>query len=109
MKRACRSEQSGSSSRRHRGRRAGLTAIETGVGRFGATGALMKQTARPRPLADVRIVAVEQYGAGPFGTVHLAELGADVIKIEDAGSGGDVGRAVPPYQSGDGALFFETL
>ena len=64
---------------------------------------------RPRPLADVRIVAVEQYGAGPFGSVHLAELGADVIKIEDARSGGDVGRAVPPYQSGDDSLFFETF
>jgi crotonobetainyl-CoA:carnitine CoA-transferase CaiB-like acyl-CoA transferase len=34
-----------------------------------------------RPLADVRIVAIEQYGAGPWGTVHLADLGADVIKV----------------------------
>jgi crotonobetainyl-CoA:carnitine CoA-transferase CaiB-like acyl-CoA transferase len=62
-----------------------------------------------RPLADVRVIAVEQYGAGPFGTVHLAELGADVIKIEDVRTGGDVGRAVPPYQSGDDSLFFETF
>ncbi|GAC1579437.1 MAG: CaiB/BaiF CoA-transferase family protein [Candidatus Elarobacter sp.] len=62
-----------------------------------------------RPLADVRVVAVEQYGAGPFGTVHLAELGADVIKVEDARTGGDVGRAVPPYQSGNDSLFFETF
>ena len=66
-------------------------------------------TAPRRPLADVRIVAVEQYGAGPFGSVHLAELGADVIKIEDAASGGDVGRAVPPYQSGDDSLFFQAF
>ena len=35
------------------------------------------------PLADVRVVAVEQYGAGPWGTLQLADLGADVIKIED--------------------------
>jgi len=69
----------------------------------------MAGSARPRPLADVRIVAVEQYGAGPFGSVHLAELGADVIKIEDVRSGGDVGRAVPPYQSGDDSLFFEAF
>jgi crotonobetainyl-CoA:carnitine CoA-transferase CaiB-like acyl-CoA transferase len=62
-----------------------------------------------RPLADVRVIAVEQYGAGPFGTVHLAELGADVIKIEDVRTGGDVGRTVPPYQSGDDSLFFETF
>lgn len=62
-----------------------------------------------RPLADVRILAVEQYGAGPFGTLHLAELGADVIKIEDPAAGGDVGRYVPPFQEGEDSLFFETF
>ncbi|MBV9439470.1 MAG: CoA transferase, partial [Candidatus Eremiobacteraeota bacterium] len=62
-----------------------------------------------RPLGDLRILAVEQYGAGPFGSVHLAELGAQVIKIEDPSAGGDVGRAVPPYQQGDDSLFFETF
>ncbi len=36
-----------------------------------------------KPLEDVRIIAVEQYGAGPWGSVHLADLGAEVIKIED--------------------------
>ncbi len=63
----------------------------------------------PRPLEDVRIVAVEQYGAGPWGSVHLADLGADVIKIEDARTGGDVGRYVPPFQEGEDSLFFETF
>ncbi|NEN05337.1 CoA transferase [Diaminobutyricibacter tongyongensis] len=62
-----------------------------------------------KPLADLRILAVEQYGAGPFGSVHLADLGAEVIKIEDPGSGGDVGRYVPPYQSGEDSLFFEVF
>jgi crotonobetainyl-CoA:carnitine CoA-transferase CaiB-like acyl-CoA transferase len=64
---------------------------------------------RPRPLDDVRIVALEQYGAGPFGSVHLADLGADVIKIEDPRTGGDVGRYVPPFQEGEDSLFFETF
>ena len=36
-----------------------------------------------KPLQDVRIIAVEQYGAGPWGTVQLADLGAEIIKIED--------------------------
>lgn len=49
------------------------------------------------PLEGVRIVAVEQYGAGPFGTQHLADLGAEVIKVENPSDGGDVGRLVGPY------------
>lgn len=49
------------------------------------------------PLEGVRIIAVEQYGAGPFGTQHLADLGAEVIKIENPGDGGDVGRSVGPH------------
>jgi crotonobetainyl-CoA:carnitine CoA-transferase CaiB-like acyl-CoA transferase len=62
-----------------------------------------------KPLADVRIIAIEQYGAGPFGSVHLADLGAEVIKIEDPATGGDVGRYVPPYQEGEDSLFFEAF
>jgi crotonobetainyl-CoA:carnitine CoA-transferase CaiB-like acyl-CoA transferase len=62
-----------------------------------------------KPLADVRILAIEQYGAGPFGTVHLADMGAEVIKIEDPRAGGDVGRYVPPFQEGEDSLFFETF
>jgi crotonobetainyl-CoA:carnitine CoA-transferase CaiB-like acyl-CoA transferase len=62
-----------------------------------------------RPLEDIRIIALEQYGAGPFGSVHLADLGAEVIKIEDPRTGGDVGRAVPPFAEGEDSLFFETF
>ena len=62
-----------------------------------------------RPLEDLRIIAVEQYGAGPFGSVHLADLGAEVIKIEDPRAGGDVGRYVPPYAEDEDSLFFETF
>lgn len=62
-----------------------------------------------KPLEDVRIISLEQYGAGPFGSVHLADLGADVIKIEDPNVGGDVGRYVPPFNQGEDSLFFETF
>jgi crotonobetainyl-CoA:carnitine CoA-transferase CaiB-like acyl-CoA transferase len=62
-----------------------------------------------KPLADLRIIAIEQYGAGPFGSVHLADLGAEVIKIEDPATGGDIGRYVPPYQEGEDSLFFEAF
>ena len=56
----------------------------------------------------MRIVALEQYGAGPFATMHLADLGAEIIKIEDPAAGGDVARYLPPFQHEDSSLFFET-
>jgi len=61
------------------------------------------------PLADIRVLAIEQFGAGPWATLQLADLGAEVIKIEDPASGGDVGRYVPPFQEGEDSLFFETF
>ena len=49
-------------------------------------------------LSGVRVLAVEQYGAGPFGTAYLAAMGAEVIKIEQPGeAGGDVSRSVGPH------------
>lgn len=62
-----------------------------------------------RPLEDIRVVSLEQYGAGPFGSMHLAELGAEIIKVEDPMVGGDVGRAVPPYAAGGDSLFFQSF
>jgi crotonobetainyl-CoA:carnitine CoA-transferase CaiB-like acyl-CoA transferase len=62
------------------------------------------------PLAGLRILAVEQYGAGPAGTVYLADLGAEVIKIENLREGGDVGRSVGPHYFGEGdSQFFQTF
>lgn len=63
----------------------------------------------PRPpLADLRVVSVEQYAAGPYGSLQLADLGADVIKIEPV-DGGDTGRQVPPYRVPGDSLFFQAL
>ncbi len=62
------------------------------------------------PLAGVRILAVEVYGAGPFGSAHLADLGAEVIKIEQRETGGDGSRAVGPYFLGeDDGHFYQAL
>lgn len=62
------------------------------------------------PLKGIRILSVEQYGAGPYGTMLLADLGAEVIKIEDPSRGGDVSRSVGPYMLGEGdSEFFQTF
>jgi succinate---hydroxymethylglutarate CoA-transferase len=62
------------------------------------------------PLSGLRVLAVEQYGAGPFGTTYLADLGAEVIKIENHKDGGDVGRNVGPHFFGEeDSHFFQTF
>lgn len=64
---------------------------------------------RPLPLAGYRILSAEQYGAGPYGTMFLAQLGAEVIKIEPP-KGGDTARAVGPHFLRDGeSLYFQTF
>ena len=63
-----------------------------------------------QPLTGVRVLAVEQYGAGPFGTMYLANQGAEVIKIENPRDGGDMSRAVGPYFLGpDDSEFFQSF
>src|SRR3546814_8011838 len=48
------------------------------------------------PLSGFRILSAEQYGAGPYATMLLAQLGAEVVKIEPPGIG-DTARAVGPH------------
>lgn len=63
----------------------------------------------PLPLAGFRILSAEQYGAGPYGTMFLAQLGAEVIKIEPP-KGGDSARGAGPYYLGpDDSLFYQTF
>ncbi len=62
------------------------------------------------PLTGVRVLAVEQYAAGPFGTMFLADQGAEVVKIENPNDGGDMGRHVGPFFLGDGdSLLFHSF
>jgi len=60
-------------------------------------------------LQGLRILAVSQFGAGPFGTQMLADLGAEIIKIEDPAVGGDVAREVGPYASEHDSLYFQSF
>ncbi|WP_415642884.1 CaiB/BaiF CoA transferase family protein [Sphingomonas antarctica] len=61
------------------------------------------------PLTGTRILASEQYGAGPYGTMFLAQLGAEVIKIEPP-KGGDSARGAGPFYLGENdSLFYQTF
>lgn len=55
------------------------------------------------PLEGVRVVEVAQYVAGPLACALLAELGAEVIKVEPPG--GDAYRQVMPLAPGVGRFF----
>lgn len=61
-------------------------------------------------LQGIRVLTVDQYGAGPYGGLQLADLGADVIKIEPPDHG-DFARGLPPFTTpeGDDSLFFQAL
>lgn len=53
------------------------------------------------PLQGLRILSAEQYGAGPLGSMLLADLGAEVIKIENPREAGDISRRTGPFFLGD--------
>lgn len=56
------------------------------------------------PLGNIRVLEVGNYFAGPFGGMQLADLGADVIKIETP-DGGDIVRSTAPFEKGESATF----
>ena len=61
------------------------------------------------PLAGLRILTFEVFGAGPYGSMFFADLGAEVIKIENAATGGDPARHVGPHMLGPGqSQYYQT-
>lgn len=60
-------------------------------------------------LAGVRVVSVEQFGAAPYGSMFLADLGAEVIKVENLATGGDPARKTGPFFLGENdSEYFQT-
>ena len=61
-------------------------------------------TAAPLPLAGLRVLDYGQYVAGPFATMLLADLGADVVKVEPPR--GDEWRRYDPFEEGESRYFY---
>jgi crotonobetainyl-CoA:carnitine CoA-transferase CaiB-like acyl-CoA transferase len=55
-----------------------------------------------KPLEGLRILSLEVWGAGPYGSQLLAAHGAEIIKIENPATGGDPARSVGPHFLGGG-------
>jgi crotonobetainyl-CoA:carnitine CoA-transferase CaiB-like acyl-CoA transferase len=62
----------------------------------------------PAPLAGVKVVDLSRILAGPLCTMVLADLGADVVKVERPGEGDDTRHWGPPF-AGDDAAYFLSL
>jgi crotonobetainyl-CoA:carnitine CoA-transferase CaiB-like acyl-CoA transferase len=64
----------------------------------------MTTTAPSLSLDGVRVLDLSRVLAGPFCGMLMSDLGADVVKIEDTGSG-DESRTWPPHKDGESAAF----
>ena len=66
----------------------------------------LKRTTRPLPLSGVRVLDVSQVMAGPYCCMLLADLGADVIKIEPPGTGDQTRGAMSFKMKGSDSMGF---
>lgn len=69
---------------------------------------LVERTARPGPLDGIVVVDLTHFLAGPYAALTLAELGADVVKVEDP-TRPDEARAVGPCYVGGQSAYFLAL
>lgn len=65
----------------------------------------MQKPERKLPLQGIRVIDFSQILAGPFCTMLLADMGADVVKVEKPNGGDDTRRYGPPFIEGESAAF----
>ena len=61
-----------------------------------------------RPLEGLRVVDLTRVLSGPYCTMQLGDMGAEVVKVEQPGRGDDTRAFAPPYQ-GDQAAYFLSI
>jgi formyl-CoA transferase len=59
----------------------------------------------PGPLGDLKVVDLTRVLAGPYLTMMLGDMGADVVKIEQPGTGDDTRRWGPPFVEGESTYY----
>jgi crotonobetainyl-CoA:carnitine CoA-transferase CaiB-like acyl-CoA transferase len=64
----------------------------------------MSSNAGEPPLKGIRVLDLTRVLAGPFCSMTLSDLGAEVIKVEIPGRGDDT-RAYPPFVNGESSYF----